>query len=125
SGVPMSAYPVSFYGYASPAFSPWFGWSYYPCCYGGYPPIGRPPIGRYGGKVVAGRGYARVAPSPNAPSGGFADVMRRMARLGGSDGGSSRGGGSATSSGSNGGKASPKGTTGKSGGTRTAKPRGH
>jgi hypothetical protein len=122
SSVPMSVYPVSFYGYASPAFSPWFGWSYYPCCYGGYPPIGRPPVGRYGGKVVAGRGYARVAPSPSAPSGGLGDVMRRLASRGNGGGGGDRSG---TAVGSNGGKATPKGATGKSGGTRTAKPRGH
>jgi len=95
-------YPVGFYGYWSPAFAP-FGWSYY------YPwyPVGRPPVGyprvrRYGGRVVQGRGYARVAENPEAPQGGFGSFLRN----GGSSTASSARGGKVTSGGTVSGKGS-------------------
>lgn len=109
-------YPVSFYGYWSPAFAP-FGWGYY---YPWYPigglPIGRPPVARYGGRVVNGRGYARVAPNPQSPDGGFRNFLRR-----GGSSVASGGGGRSTP----GGATSGTGSAGKSssGKTRTAKRR--
>jgi len=117
-------YPVGFYGYWSPAFAP-FGWSYYYPWYPiGGPPIGHPPGARYGGRVVNGRGYARVEVNSNAPEGGFGSFLRK-------------GGSSVVSGGRSGGKATPSGGTsskggvsrsgsgkkGSSGKTRTAKRR--
>jgi hypothetical protein len=117
-------YPVYGYGYWSPAFAPFGFGSYYGYSYGygyGYRPV--QPIypgygtGRYGGRVVAGRGYARVGLSNNAPS-GFRNVFgKNGGRSRGSMGSGGRSGSSAT--------ATPGGrTSGRSGGTRTAKPRG-
>jgi len=114
-------YPVGFYGYWSPAFAP-FGRSYY--YYPQYPvgwlPGGRPTGSRFGGRVVNGRGYARVMVNPSTSSGGFANFLRKggssvaSGGRGGGRGGS--GAGTAPPSGSAGGKAS-------SGKTRTAKRR--
>jgi len=99
-------YPVGFHGYWSPAFAP-FGWSYYYPWYPiGRPPIGHLPSGRYGGRVVNGRGYARVQPNPEAPEGGFGNFL-------------SRGGSSVASQGSSNGK-SGGGKASKSGASRSA-----
>lgn len=124
SGPVAYGYPVAFYGYWSPAFAP-FGWSYYYPWYPvGRPPVGYPPAGRHGGRVINGRGYARVQENPEAPDGGFGGFLRRGASsvasraAGGgrvTPGGVTSGKGAATQS-SSAGKSSP-------GKTRTAKRR--
>ncbi len=124
-------YPVYGYGYWSPAFAPFGFGSYYGYGYGygysgygsgygyGFYPGGTRPgsAGRFGGRVVAGQGYARVGLSQNAP-GGFRNVFgRRGGRSGGSMGSGGRSSGGS-------GSVSPGGRSSGSGGTRTAKPRG-
>ncbi len=117
-------YPVGYYGYWSPSFSP-FGWSYYYPWYSvGGRPLGRPPVGRRGGRVVKGQGYARVLTNPDSPKGGFGRFLRRggsSKRTGGrvTPGGASSGNGASSVSGS-GSSSSGKGSSGK---TRTAKRR--
>ena len=114
-------YPVYGYGYWSPAFAPFGFGSYYGYGYGyGYGDYsqfspGR-NIGRHGGRVIAGRGYARVGLSSSAP-GGFRNFFGGLgSRSGGSIGSGGRSGGSK-------GSVSPGGrSSGRSG--RTAKPRG-
>ncbi len=117
-------YPVGFYGYWSPAFAP-FGWSYYYPWYPvGRPPIGHRPAGRYGGRVVNGRGYARVETNSDAPEGGFGNFLRRGGSSVASGG---RGGDKGTPGGGTSSKAgasrSGSSSKGKSGKTRTAKRR--
>ncbi|NKB88794.1 MAG: hypothetical protein GKS06_11305 [Acidobacteria bacterium] len=124
-------YPVSFYGYYSPAFAP-FGWGYYPW-YSGYPGYGYPGYGnpgrpgvilpgspRYGGRVVNGKGYARVTTNPDAPSGDFGSFLRNGGKSRGGGGGSQNGGGGGSVSGAG----SSSGGGSKAGKTRTAKRRG-
>ena len=120
---------MGFYGYYSPAFAP-FGWgwgySYWRPVYPGYPgyPGVRPPGGtRYGGRVVNGKGYARVAANPDAPSESFTSFLRKGGRSNGNDGRSRSGGGSVSRAGSSSGGSSKAGTT-RTAKPRTAKPRG-
>ena len=120
-------------------YSPYYRGGYYGG--GGGVTIKVPKTGSlYGGKVLAGRGYARVrpAPAPQQSGGGIGRSGRRAVSRGlfGSDNGSSRGGsagssGSAKSSvsrsgfskgGSSGGGAKPKGGGAKP--KRSAKPKG-
>ncbi len=117
-------YPVYGYGYWSPAFAPFGFGSYYGYGYGygygngyGYYSQFSPGrnIGRHGGRVIAGRGYARVGLSSRAPDGFRNAFGGRGRRSGGSMGSGGRSGGSK-------GSVSPGGrSSGRSG--RTAKPR--
>lgn len=119
-------YPVRFFGYWTPAFSPWgWGYTHYPSYgyqgYPGYPAGGRPPSTgkRYGGKVVKGGGYARVTTSPSAPSGGFGRFIREggssvgSRRSGGGSQGGNKSGGTTSSSGASVGSKASKGSSRK------------
>ena len=114
-------YPVYGYGYWSPAFAPFGFGSYYGYGRGyGYYPGGLlfypgRNVGRNGGRVIAGRGYARVGLSSIAP-GGVLNIF---------DGGNARPGRSMGPGARSRGSANPDGhSSSRSGGTRKAKPRG-
>lgn len=119
------AYPWYAYGYYDPFFAP-FGYGYY---YRPYRPI-LIPGSRYGGRVVKGRGYTRVQPNDNMPSGGLGQLFRSNAprRVGDGRSGDGRGGGVVTPGGATrggSGTVTPSGSSGSRGsGTRKAKPRG-
>lgn len=111
------SYPWFAYGYYDPYFAPFGRGSYYYPGPGGFVVIGGGT--RFGGKVVRGKGFTRVQPTGNAPSGGLGRLFHGGGDRGTAVSSGSRGGG--------GGAVTRSGTSraaGSSSATRTAKPRG-
>lgn len=105
------------YGYYDPYFAP-FGYRYYYGRPGGGTVIVRGP--RFGGKVVAGKGYTRI--STRQDLGGAGGGLARIFGGGSDRGRSAVGRGSGDRTG--GSTVTPGGSSSGSSGTRTAKPRG-